>query len=374
MKRKLQIVAAVLLSALLLAPPVYAQRETEVMVVEFVLDQVSVTGASAEIRNAGQTQHSIFVRLEHAPTLTCTDAGLSVQIEQGVSFQDDPDTVSWQLFGLPVTDTDYGAIGSVWRQNTSGATRNLRVNATGFDTVNCLLSVTYVGSTRPVPLFDIGGDSLEVIAEIYNFITVNNNPVCSLVDTFIFFNGPAGQLRICHNAVITDIGGGGAGEGTRIDLPLTSAVVTDGSASNAPTLLNVRKTALTGIEGFALAGRSLQFQHIQWTFPIPSNFSSAPILHVWFIPSTSIGAWSATARVRCLTPGTASNWNTSSPWDADNTDAAITGTADALERLDLPLVFNDSMAPGMLCQLDLEQDSAGFSIDFMMANITYTGA
>jgi hypothetical protein len=372
MKQKLKIAAAVLLSALLATPPVYAQRETEVMVVEFVLDQVSVTGASAEIRNAGQTQHSIFVRLEHAPTLTCTDAGLSVQIEQGVSFQDDPDTVSWQLFGLPVTDTDYGAVGSVFRQNTSGATRNLRVNATGFDTVNCLLSVTYVGSTRPVPLFDIGGDSLEVIAEIYNFITVNNNPTCSLVDTFLFFNGPAGQLRICHNAVITDVGGGGGGV-NQIVLNMTDAIVLDQTTDNSTAELVRLKSTSVGTDAFWLSGDYANGAQLMWTFRVPANYASAPVLEMSGLGSTAIGTYNFGATLRCLTPNNSEAWDIK-VFDTINSLVGFSFSGNAhLAELTIPLTNDDGMAAGDICTMIFSQNSSGVQFLAISGVITYTG-
>ncbi len=129
---------------------------SEIVVLEFVLDQVSVTTESGVIRNAGQTQHSLFLRLENRPALTCTTTNLSVFFEQGSSFADDSSTFIWSQLGDAVVAADYGSIGTVLRSNTSGAVQALRVNPDDFDTTNCLLSITYVGSVRPVALFDIG--------------------------------------------------------------------------------------------------------------------------------------------------------------------------------------------------------------------------
>ena len=372
--KRLQTIFAVLVAALLCIPPIQAQRETEILVVEYVLDQVGAVTASAEIRNAGQTQHSMFVRLENKPAQVCTDAGLNVQFEQGIAFQDDPDTVTWSLLGLPVTATEYGAVNSVYRSNTSGAIRNIRINATAFDTVRCLVSVTYVGSTRPVPLYDIGGDTNVVFASYYFFNPVAADPPCNAGEYFLFYNVTDGVLRLCANGVISDVSGGSpSGDDTKITLRMTDAIVLDGTTDNNTALMARGKAAAVGTDAFWLEGVFADGQRLMWTFDVPANYASAPILTMSVVSSTSIGAFDFSAALRCVTPDNTESWSAAA-FDVDNDIVGEAFSAGALETITIPLTNDDDMTAGDTCTLVFRQESAGIQLETIAGVINYTGS
>jgi hypothetical protein len=343
-----------------------AGANTEIIVLEFVLDQVIVTGPSDPIRNSGQTQHSIFVRLENRPALTCTTTTLDVQIEQGVAFADDTSTFLWSDLGEAVTDAEYGAVGTTFRRNTAGAIQAIRVNAVAFDTTNCLLSVTYVGSVRPVALFDIGGNSFT------NISVFLSNPTCPSSNAhFTFYNSTDGAYRICVNGVISDIGSGAGGGATSIPLLQSEWVYIDNTTGNlAP--LNTRETAtLTGVDAFWRTAIFSGLRFLQYTFDVPSNFASDPVLTFSGEGSSSLGTQDFDAILRCVADG--ENWDTTA-WDADNTiTVGFTGPG-FLDTFTITLTNDGSMTAGDVCQLSLGYPDVGNEFDLIAARITYTGS
>lgn len=350
-----------------LAAAAWGQQQSvaEPIIITFPLDQVQTNAQSDPIRNIGQTQHSVFIRLEDAPGGgTCTDAGLSVFFEQGVVFKDDTATIQWEQFGPELTATEYGALNSAYRLNTSGAVNFIRVNPAGFDTAECLLSATYVGSVRPVTLFDIGAQG---VTNIYYFASA---PTCGASDHFIYENTTDGLLYLCSAGTITAVGSGGGVD--YVDLFITDAVLPDGTTSNSPGNATVEKGTVTGTDPFWYAIELGQFDRAMWSIRIPDNFDSAPIFTALVHPSTAIGTFSYSVGVRCITLDANESVYTND-FAALNTDATITfNGADEGATIEIALANSDSMAAGDWCTFDFVQNSSGIATFLLQARLTYT--
>lgn len=358
---------------------VFAQRDTEIIVRQFVFDQVQTTTESAPISNVGQTQHSMFLRLEDAPGGgTCTDTGLSVFFEQGVNYRDDPSVISWEQFGDAVTPTEYGALGSTYRNNTSGVVHALRVNPDAFDTTECLLSVTYVGSVRPVPLLDIGASTVNFYTKVLNFLTVPSDPPCNVGDYFIFANSTTMTIRVCQNGVLSDIlGGGGGGGDTTIRLLASDAVMGDATTGNVPTDNSRQKVSTTtGNDPFFWQLEFGASDTAFWTIAIPDNYSSDPSLTFWGVGSSAVGTQAFNAQLRCVTPNASDTWvGVGKSFGAANTYTAA-GFSTFLDAITIPLTTDDDgMAAGDLCTLRLQLDPASANnFAFYRGVVTYTGS
>ena len=169
-------------------------------------------------------------------------------------------------------------------------------------------------------------------------------------------------------------GGGGSG-GNEIILLAVDAIMPDGTTGNIPTS-NSRETVATttGIDPFFYTLQYSGGDKAQWTFHVPANYSSAPILTFWGEGSSATGTQTFSASLRCVTPNNSEGWTAiGKSFDTANTPSAV-GFSTFLDSFDITLTNNDSMAAGDLCTLDLTLNTTGNTFDFYGGVITYTAS
>lgn len=198
----------------------------------------------------------------------------------------------------------------------------------------------------------------------------SSDPVCSITAIFLFYNSTGGNLKICDKGTITIVEGVEGGSGTRIPLLASAAVPLDGSTSNDTAVMFRQKGALSGLDPFTLTIRFGINNHAQWTFVIPANFDSAPVLTFWGVGSSAVGTHTFDARIRCATPNNSENWG-GAAWDTVNSLASI-GFTTFLDTIVITLTNADSMTAGDLCQIDLELQAGPNLFELYAAEINYT--
>lgn len=92
-------------------------------------------------------------------------------------------------------------------------------------------------------------------------------------------------------------------------------------------------------------------EHAFWTFSVPAGFTNQPTLQAWGEIAGPDDEWHAS--VRCLTPDDSTqSWETR-PFAGANEGTWMAPNTSGLNLMVIPLVGNDGMTAGKLCQLDL---------------------
>ena len=129
----------VLLASLL---PVQALAQTESIVsVPNLLSAVAVTTPSAIVRNIGQNEHLATIRFAGG---ACAAGDVDIQFERSSN----PTAVGvvWVPFGVKLSVIDASLVDLIYAY---GPAEGVRINPAAFDTVNCTLTVDYIGTIYP---------------------------------------------------------------------------------------------------------------------------------------------------------------------------------------------------------------------------------
>lgn len=119
-----------------------------------------------------------------------------------------------------------------------------------------------------------------------------------------------------------------------------------------------------------------------WTFRLPQDYASAPVLKLQYkMSSATTAEVMIRAAVMAVSDGDAADVDTAS-FDTDNTSAATTvpGTAGHLDEISLTLTNADSMAAGDLVTLRLARDAdnvgddATGDMEVVAASLEYTAS
>lgn len=158
----------------------------------------------------------------------------------------------------------------------------------------------------------------------------------------------------------------------------------DGSASNlAPALQRVKSSASAPSPYFLqLAFDASQLEQCMWSFRMPADYSSSPVLKVLFkMASATSGNVIIIGRLAAVTDGDSADVDAKAFASANTSSAtAVPGTAGYLKEISLTLTNADSVAAGDLVIAYVARDGASGSdtatgdLELVAAAITYTTA
>jgi hypothetical protein len=121
-------------------------------------------------------------------------------------------------------------------------------------------------------------------------------------------------------------------------------------------------------------------EHWYWTFAMPDNYGSAPIVDVYYkATSATSGTAAFNAKLLAITPGDAQDMD-ADEFGAEQTAASETvpGTAGYLSKLSITLTNADSVAANDMVVLavfrDVSVDNAAGDLEVPMVVLRYTGA
>ena len=121
-------------------------------------------------------------------------------------------------------------------------------------------------------------------------------------------------------------------------------------------------------------------EHWYWSFAMPSNYGSAPIVDVYFkATSATSGTAAFNAKIFAVHPDAATDWD-AGEFAAEQTAASETvpGVAGYLSFLSITLTNADSVAANDMVVLavfrDVSVDNAAGDLEVPMVVLRYTGA
>lgn len=163
-----------------------------------------------------------------------------------------------------------------------------------------------------------------------------------------------------------------------------SAVLPDGSTDNlAPALQRVKSSASAPSPYFyQLVFDAAQTEQCMWSFRMPADYSSAPVLKVQYkMTSATTAEVVISGRLAAVTDGDAQDVDAKA-FAAANTSAATTvpGTAGHLDEISLTLTNADSLAAGdfvvaYLARLGADAgDDATGDMEVVAVTLQYTTA
>ncbi len=119
----------------------WAQQESIVSVPN-LLNAVAVTTPSAIVRNIGQNQHIATIRFVGGGG--CVAGDVDIQFER--SSNPMAGGAVWVPFGVKLSAIDASLVDLIYAY---GPAEGTRINPAAFDTVNCTLTVDYIGTIYP---------------------------------------------------------------------------------------------------------------------------------------------------------------------------------------------------------------------------------
>lgn len=150
-----------------------------------------------------------------------------------------------------------------------------------------------------------------------------------------------------------------------ISLPVAGCVLPDDTAGSAAAQLQYKQSSGTDPQpGWveALFDASTD-EHIYWTFIMPNNFSSAPVLKVYYkCTSATSGTAHFDAALMALTDGDATDADADSHSTTNSGSATVPGTAGHIDVISITLTNADSVAAGDWVQLVLLRDISADSV------------
>lgn len=162
-----------------------------------------------------------------------------------------------------------------------------------------------------------------------------------------------------------------------------SAVPPDGSASNAaPQLQRVKSSASAPTPYFQqFAFDASTEEQCCWTFRMPADYASAPVLRVQYkMTSATTGGVAFEARIAAVSDGDATDVDAKAFAAANVGTATVPGTAGHLDEVAITLTNADSLAAGDYVIVYLNRDPAHASdtatgdAEVLGAALTYTTA
>ena len=167
-------------------------------------------------------------------------------------------------------------------------------------------------------------------------------------------------------------------------LPIGGAVLPDGSTNNAaPALQRVKSSASAPAPHFLqLAFDASTDEMCYWTFRMPDDYGSAPVLKVQYkMASATSGNVVISGRIAAVSDGDSTDVDAKA-LGTDNTSSAtaVPGTAGYLDEISLSLANADSVAAGDLCIVRLARDAdngsdtAAGDMEVVAVSLTYTAA
>jgi len=163
-----------------------------------------------------------------------------------------------------------------------------------------------------------------------------------------------------------------------------AAILPDGSASNAaPAVQRVKSSAAAPSPYFLqLAFDAATKEQAMWSFRMPADYSSAPVLKVQYkMTSATSGNVIIEGRIAAVTDGDATDVDAKAFGSANTSSAtAVPGTAGHVDEISLTMTNADSVAAGDFAVVYLARDAANASdtaagdMEVVNAALTYTTA
>lgn len=141
-----------------------------------------------------------------------------------------------------------------------------------------------------------------------------------------------------------------------------AATFPDGSASNAaPGLARVKSSASApSIHFLQLLFDASTDEMCYWTFRMPPDYSSAPLLKIQFkMASATSGSVRWEGRIAATTPGDATDVDAKALATTNSTGDTVAGTAGHMKESSITLTNADSLAAGDLVTVMLRRDADG---------------
>jgi hypothetical protein len=160
-----------------------------------------------------------------------------------------------------------------------------------------------------------------------------------------------------------------------------SAIMPDGSASNAaPALQRVKSSAAAPTPYLLqLAYDATTEEQCMWTFRMPADYASAPVMKVQYkMASATTGGVAFEARIAAVTPGEAQDVDANAFAAANVGTDTVPGTAGHMDEVSITLTNDDSLAAGDFVIVYLARDPAHASdtatgdAEVVAAVVTYT--
>jgi hypothetical protein len=170
---------------------------------------------------------------------------------------------------------------------------------------------------------------------------------------------------------------------TRLSLPPSAGFPPDDSSGSAAAQIQMKLT--TDATDPQVRWPELLFdatteEHWYWSFAMPSNYGSAPIVDVYYKATSAVAGTAAfNAKLMAVTPGDAADVD-ADEFAAEQTAGSETvpGTAGFLSKISIPLTNADSVAANDLVVLavfrDVSVDGVAGDLEVPMVVLRYTGA
>ena len=181
-----------------------AQQESIVSVPN-LLSAVAVTTPSAIVRNIGQNQHIATIRFAGGG---CVAGDVDIQFER--SSNPTAGGAVWIPFGVKLSTIDASLADLIYAY---GPAEGTRINPAAFDTVNCTLTVDYIGTIHPGqvdPALSSAGfqrASIDTAAAGDSVIAAARPGLAVCVYEMVFWNAAAKTVQFWSNPAGTQIDG-----------------------------------------------------------------------------------------------------------------------------------------------------------------------
>ena len=165
-----------------------------------------------------------------------------------------------------------------------------------------------------------------------------------------------------------------------IVLPIGSAVLPDGTASNAaPAIQRVKSSAGAPTPYFLQAAFDTTTEEfLMWSFLLPGNYASAPVIRVRYkMLSATSGTFGLLVYVAAVSDGDATDVDAKA-FGTVNTITAVTvpGTAGHIDEITGALSNNDSLAANDFVVIrvgrDVTSDTAAADAEVVAVSLEYT--
>jgi hypothetical protein len=144
-------------------------------------------------------------------------------------------------------------------------------------------------------------------------------------------------------------------------LPIGAGVLPDGSASNAaPAIQRVKSSASAPSPYFLQAAFDASTEEqIMWSFRMPADYASAPVLRVQYkMTSATTGGVAFEARLAAVSDGDATDVDAKAFAAANVGTATVPGTAGHIDEVTVTMTNADSLAAGDFVVVYLNRDPA----------------
>lgn len=166
-------------------------------------------------------------------------------------------------------------------------------------------------------------------------------------------------------------------------LPPNAAIFGDGSTDNVPCGMTTRKGALSGIDDFFITldfdGAGSTVESAWWTFRMPANYSSSPVLKILWMANATANAVKWQSQMSAITPTDADTPLEHALATANTTTTNVNTTeARRVTETSITMTNADSVAAGDLVMLVIKRDpsdgsdTATVDAELLMAALEYT--